>query len=599
MNPRSLFLEELTSPEIAELITSGWKDVIVPLGATEQHGPGLPLLVDTAHGRETCRRAAARLGRVLVAPAVPFGYSPEHAHFPGTITVRKETIVGLVEDIASSLASAGFSFVYFWYGHGGDWACLHEAIASMKNRWPPCRIVGVADVAAYVAETWDSYPPSQGVPLTVSGSHAGEFEASIMLAIAPHLVRRDCLAQGSPEPLSLIADQMMREGMQSVSMNGVLGDQRAADAARGERYLEVLAQWLADDFNKQKGAPMPAEPLRLAFIGAGRVADVHHESVKALADRCRLVAVCDPRSEAREKRSREWNVPAYETFDELLDAERIDGACLFLPHHVHLSQVARAAERGVPVLLEKPLAAEMSEALAIKELVEKTGLTLLVGHNGLFHPAFVQAADFVRSGRLGRPLFGRGESAGWLAFRSWDFRKSRHETGGGCWIDVGGHLVYCLRELLGEVVDVTGFTANLARKEMEGEDHACVTLRYASGALAQLFVSYGHKLPGYELDWPHGYRNGLEVYGDAGSLRYSISPTPELSCFSEVTGVMAPEWRGWLTRTPAEPYSFSSQAELAHFLDCIERRAVPKVSAADACDVLKVLLRVYEVCRHD
>lgn len=344
---------------------------------------------------------------------------------------------------------------------------------------------------------------------------------------------------------------------------------------------------------------MLREPLRLAFVGAGRVADVHYASVQALADRCRLVAVCDPRIEAREQRAREWNVRAYATFDELLDAERVDGACLFLPHHVHLDQVSRAAERGVPVLLEKPIAAEMHEAQAIRDLVERTGLVLLVGHNGLFHPAFVQTADFVKRGGLGRPLFGRGESAGWLAFRTWDFRRSRRETGGGCWIDAGGHLVYCLRELLGEVADVTGFTSHLVRPEMEGEDHACVTLRYATGALAQLFVSYGHKLPGYELDWPHGYRNGLEIYGDKGALRYSISPVPELSYFSEDALLMSPPGQGWLTHTPAEPYAFSFQAELAHFLDCIERTAVPKVSAADACEVLKVLLRVYEVCRHE
>lgn len=226
VNPRSIFLEQLTSPEIGELISTGWKNVLVPLGATEQHGPGLPLLVDTAHGRETCRRAAVRLGHTLVAPAVPFGYSPEHAEFAGTITLRTETLIRLVEDIAASLAHSGFSFVYFWYGHGGDWACLHAALASLEHRWPPCRVVGVADVATYVAETWESCPPGEGVSLEVAGSHAGEFETSLMLAIAPHLVRRDRLAAGSPEPLSRIAQQMMRDGIQSVSPNGVLGDQR-------------------------------------------------------------------------------------------------------------------------------------------------------------------------------------------------------------------------------------------------------------------------------------------------------------------------------------------------------------------------------------
>lgn len=250
--PRSLLLEELNTFEIASLIDEGWTSIIVPLGAIEQHGPGLPLNVDVLHGRETALRAAGRLDRTLVAPTVQFGYSVEHTAFAGTITVRAATLSALLKDIVASLVRSGFRFVYFWYGHGGDFAVVDELVDGLDATHPGAAITGTRDVAAYVAATWDSYPATEGITAEVAGSHAGEFEASMTLAIAPRLVQGDALAAGNPAPLADLMDEMMREGIHAISANGVLGDQRPADAARGGRYLDVLADYLASDFTRQR-----------------------------------------------------------------------------------------------------------------------------------------------------------------------------------------------------------------------------------------------------------------------------------------------------------------------------------------------------------
>jgi predicted dehydrogenase len=333
---------------------------------------------------------------------------------------------------------------------------------------------------------------------------------------------------------------------------------------------------------------------RLAFVGLGRVADVHYASLLAMPDRTQLVAVCDTRPEAVAQRQTEWNVPGFADFGQLLQSVEVDAVCLFLPHHVHREFVATAVAHRKPIFLEKPIATTVEEAEAITRLCADGQVMLMVAHNGLFHPAFEQMAAFVRNGWLGRPLFARGTSAGWLTFRPWDFRLSREQTGGGCWIDAGGHLVYCLRELLGDVVDVTGYTAKLARPEMEGEDHAAATMKYRSGAMAHLFVSYGHKMPNYQHDWPLGYLNSIEVHGDRGSIEYVICPEPRLRYFSEVPEAMPPGFQGWLTHTPAEPYTSSFRYELAHFLDCLETGQRPRVTGEDATAVLRVLRALYE-----
>jgi predicted dehydrogenase len=157
-------------------------------------------------------------------------------------------------------------------------------------------------------------------------------------------------------------------------------------------------------------------------------------------------------------------------------------------------------------------------------------------------------------------------------------------------------LVYCLREILGEVDHVTGVVARLARTEMEGEDHAIGVLRYESGAIAELFVSYGHKLPGYQHDWPQGYLNSIEIYGDRGAIQYVISPEPRVRYFSEVPAAMPEEWQGWLSHQPAESYLSSFRGEIEHFLDCRENGERPRVTAVDALQTLRILLALYEHC---
>ena len=242
-----LLLDHLSSSEIRTLLAEGWDTVIVPLGATEQHGPALPLLVDSEHGVQTALRAARILGKTLVGPVVTLGYSPEHMGFSGTVSLSKSTLAGVIHDIAESHARSGFRLVYFWIAHGGNNVVVREVLPALESKWPGCYVTGLKDLDGYVAGTWDSAPLERGIPLAVSGSHAGEFEASMMLATCPDLVHMERAEAGNPAPLEAVMSTMQREGIAAVSVNGVLGDQRAADAERGTFYLDRLGAYLAAD----------------------------------------------------------------------------------------------------------------------------------------------------------------------------------------------------------------------------------------------------------------------------------------------------------------------------------------------------------------
>ena len=129
---------------------------------------------------------------------------------------------------------------------------LQEILPSLEAKWLGCHVTGLRDLAAYIANTWDRVPVAKGIPLSVSGSHAGEFETSMMLATHPDLVRMEAAEAGNPAPFDAIAPAMMRDGIDCVSRNGVLGDQRAANAERGELYVDALSGYLAADLERAR-----------------------------------------------------------------------------------------------------------------------------------------------------------------------------------------------------------------------------------------------------------------------------------------------------------------------------------------------------------
>ncbi|BCJ76661.1 putative mycofactocin system creatinine amidohydrolase family protein MftE [Catellatospora sp. IY07-71] len=212
--------------------------VLVPVGSTEQHGPHLPLTTDTVIARAVAERVAARLpGQALVAPAIAFGDSGEHAGFPGTISIGHEALrLVLIETMRSLALWAGRAV--FVNGHGGNTRTLDDAVATLRAEghhvaWTPCVFPGDA--------------------------HAGRSETSVMLHLAPGEVRLADAAAGDTRPLAALMPQLVRSGVRSVAPNGVLGD----PAGAGEREGRALLDALVDDTVRRVTAFTPDHRGRL------------------------------------------------------------------------------------------------------------------------------------------------------------------------------------------------------------------------------------------------------------------------------------------------------------------------------------------------
>jgi mycofactocin precursor peptide peptidase len=195
--------------------------LIVPLGAVEQHGPHLPLDTDLRIAAAVAVQAVADRPGVAVAPGLPFGASGEHAAFPGTLSIGTEALVSVLVELGRD-ASTHWPALLFVNAHGGNVAAVTRAVAQLVAESRRC--------AAFHA----------AVP--GGDAHAGRTETSLMLHLAPELVRSEAMAPGNTLPITTLLPSLRHSGVRPLSPDGVLGDPTGASAEEGAQLLTGLAK---------------------------------------------------------------------------------------------------------------------------------------------------------------------------------------------------------------------------------------------------------------------------------------------------------------------------------------------------------------------
>ena len=200
----------------------------MPLGSTEQHGPHLPLGTDAAVAEAVARDLAARSIRAgvdaAVAPVLGYGASGEHEAFAGTVSIGTAALTVVLVELGRSASRWAPSLVLV-NGHGGNLDAVRGAVRALRAE--------SRDVAWLACAA----PPQEDVP---ADAHAGRTETSLMLHLAPGLVRADRVTPGQTRPLREILPDLQRAGVAGVSANGVLGDPAGASAEEGARLLAAM-----------------------------------------------------------------------------------------------------------------------------------------------------------------------------------------------------------------------------------------------------------------------------------------------------------------------------------------------------------------------
>jgi creatinine amidohydrolase len=222
-----MLIDRLTMPEfIAGLAVT--RTILIPFGATEEHGPHLPLGTDTFQAEDVCRLLAEQRP-VFVSPAIPYGVCRSTGDHPGTISLTIETLKALAIDLVRSFYRQGLRNVVLLSGHAGGThnAALLDAGEFLLRELPELHIAVVAEYVLACQE-------GKELIVTPGDCHAGEIETSRMLATRPQLVKG-----GAPAEQSVFPQFILVRDKQRYWQGGVGGDPSKASAEKGRR-LEAL-----------------------------------------------------------------------------------------------------------------------------------------------------------------------------------------------------------------------------------------------------------------------------------------------------------------------------------------------------------------------
>jgi creatinine amidohydrolase/Fe(II)-dependent formamide hydrolase-like protein len=230
--PNTVFLEELTWPEVRDALQGGKTTIIFPTGGTEQNGPHMALGKHNVIVKYAAERIARQLGNALVAPVL--AYVPEgeltptgHMRFPGTITLPSAYFMKVTEFAARSFKLHGFKDIVLLGDSGGNQAGLRAVAETLNQEWAhsDVRVHFVADyyTSGYATSgDFANWLRSQGETPADIGQHAGILDTSQLLAIAPGLIRSDKLAAAGTNETT-----------------GVSGNPKRASVAYGRKGLEL------------------------------------------------------------------------------------------------------------------------------------------------------------------------------------------------------------------------------------------------------------------------------------------------------------------------------------------------------------------------
>ncbi len=254
--------QDLTSVEIEAAAAAG-ATVVLPVGAIEQHGTHLPVSTDATCAEAIAMAAAQRTNTAappVLAPTLQFGYSDDHAGFPGTLSLSQRVLEDALVDIGSSILASGFQRLLYLNGHGSNDRLLYYVVRRVRER--------ARGPVALAATTYWKLASRELGELRVSEpggmGHACELETSLMLHFVPRLVHMDLAIKEVPASYSehrgddllsggaVVAPDRFRERTAS----GVLGDPLAADELRGARFAAVIVDRLAAFLDEFAGWPL-------------------------------------------------------------------------------------------------------------------------------------------------------------------------------------------------------------------------------------------------------------------------------------------------------------------------------------------------------
>jgi UDP-N-acetyl-2-amino-2-deoxyglucuronate dehydrogenase len=252
--------------------------------------------------------------------------------------------------------------------------------------------------------------------------------------------------------------------------------------------------------------------VRTAIVGCGKVGRIHADALRSVPE-AEFVAVCDSDPERSRAFAEQYGVRSFTDIGALLKDAAPEAVILCTPHPLHAEPAVQAAEAGVHILVEKPLAASLKDCDAMLAAADKAGVQLGVVSQRRFYEPVLRMRAAIDAGKIGRPALGMFLMLSWrdeAYYRSDPWRGRWSTEGGGVLVNQSPHQLDLLQWLMGPIEEISGYWANLNHPTVEVDDTAVAVIRFKNGGLGSIVTSVSQKPGVYTKVHVHG-SNGASV----------------------------------------------------------------------------------------
>lgn len=345
------------------------------------------------------------------------------------------------------------------------------------------------------------------------------------------------------------------------------------------------------------------KPVRTAIIGCGKVGQLHARALTSIEE-SQMVAVCDGQFDRARTFAELYGAQAFEDPAEMFAKAGVEAVCICTPHPLHREPTIQAALAGVHVLVEKPMAASLSDCDAMIAASEKTGVKLGVISQRRFYEPVMRVKAAIDAGKIGAPVLGTILMLSWrdeAYYRSDPWRGRIDTEGGGVLVNQAPHHLDLLMWFMGPVRQVTGVSANLNHPYIEVEDTALAILHFRNGGLGSILTSLSQKPGIYTKLHVHGANGasvGVEtdtgatfVAGMSGVVNPPLNDLWTIPGEESLLSSFQMEDRTQITNV--DPTVHYHALQIRDYLQAIRSGSDPAVTAADGRAVVELFTAIY------
>ncbi|MFS0821488.1 Gfo/Idh/MocA family protein [Bacillus sp. 1P02SD] len=317
--------------------------------------------------------------------------------------------------------------------------------------------------------------------------------------------------------------------------------------------------------------------LNVLLIGAGTMGNVHGESFKKMGNVV-LAGIVDKNLQKAKDLSERLETKAFQTFEEAIEVlEKVDIVSICVPTPFHKPYAIKAADLGIHVICEKPLARNLQDAREVIQYCRDKNVNLFVGHVVRFFPEYVQAKKMIEEGKVGKVSVVRTSRGGGFPKASDDWYAD-YKSSGGLVLDMVIHDFDFLRWCFGEVDRV--YAKSIKDGDKKHLDYSLIIIRFKSGVIAHVEGTWAHQ----------GFTTKFEFAGEKGIIEHDSSKSVPVVFEGRNKGTL-----GGGVAVPESPLKHSPYfTELQHFINCIETGSQPIVLAEDAYKALEIAISALE-----